>query len=191
MRLTSKFDTSNTKNRITMLSKQRNSQKITVKKITLIPFLALLFCFFSIEANAQDISEVTIEDLVQELSERLSNKSELSEENRAALALLAKSILEEDDSYNPSANNLHDLSSIKLEYEALVFSYNSMIKEYLSKATSDNKPSLQKLEVIYEKLVATNRHLTKVGNIIDKMEGGSGEIPAPPYPPTPASYFNQ
>lgn len=174
-----------------MLSTHVNPYKIQAKKLSILPLFILLFCFFTVEANAQDISEVTIEDLVQELSERLSNESELSEKDRAALALLAKSILEKDDPYNPSVNNLHDLSSIKLEYEALVFSYNSMIKEYLSKATSDNKPSLQKLEVIYEKLVATNRHLTKVGNVIDKMEGGSGEIPPPPYPPVPASYFNQ
>ncbi len=191
MRLTSKFDTSNTKKRMTMLSRQINSQKIWAKKITLLPVLTLLFCFFAVEANAQDISEVTIEDLVQELSERLSDKTEFSESDQAALSLLAKSILEKYDSEYSEESSRSDLENLQEELEKLVMNYNNLVQEYLTKARSGARLSQSSLEEIYEKIIAANKSLTKVANEIDTLQGGLGQLPAPPYPPKPSDFIDK
>jgi len=161
---------SKTKKRLIMMTKKTTRFRTAVRKLALIPLLTGLVFIFSIRtANAQQIEEMSIFELMNAVFEKVQQADSLSDQERVELNHLLSKIKGE-------LNHKELRSSL----EQVHAKYRDLIQTYINIPALDEQR--EKLKSAYENIIDVNKEIERLQQEINKMN----PPPPPPVPPKPA-----
>lgn len=196
--LASSIHFSITKKRFIMMTKKSTRLRTVSKQLALIPVLAgLIFAFSTRTITAQDVSSMSITELMEAVEAKMYSVDELSDNEKEDLNRLVTKIQRElNVKVPPPPPPLSVSLSPEEALQALTDSYSEQTSYYSSiKPMERNR---DKLEASYEKVLILYKEVDKLEKKIDpknppppppkplspdkRINTGSEEPPAPPKP---------